>query len=105
MKRPLRLFLLCGITIGILWLGYLRLRPTSMTDHARTIAYAKLYGDTDILFDYMLPEEPRITGITRASFRDAYKALIEPRLKRFRNVTSETVELLGRGAQGSCRIG
>ncbi len=83
---------------------YLHFRPVTMADHARRIAYAELFGDTDLLFDYMMPEEKELTGVTLESLREAYRLLIEPRIARYRKVVQEETRVQGGGAQGSCRL-
>jgi hypothetical protein len=83
---------------------YLHFRPMTMADHARKIAYAELFGDTDLLFDYMMPEEKELTGVTRESLREAYRLLIEPRIAGYRTIVQEETRVQGGGAQGSCRL-
>lgn len=95
---------LISVTIVVAIIMYLVLRPMTMIQHARTIAYASLNCDADTLFEYMDPGDTAITGITRNSFRDGCKLLIEPRLRPFRNVEREETELLGLGDEGACTL-
>lgn len=80
------------------------LRPTTLEEHAEIIAYAQLMGETDTLYDYMAPKEAETIGLTKASFREAYRQVIEPRFRPFRHVLRHDVHLNGGGAQAYFEI-
>lgn len=103
-SRKVRLAGAILLTLFAVYTAYVWMRPKTMIDHARAVAYAKLNGNTNLLFDYLHPEESATSGLTRGALHEAYEKLIEPRLKPFRHKVTEKSELLSYGAQGSVQL-
>ena len=99
-KLPRVVLLAIPVVVVVILMGWLLLRPPSITDMARDLNQAMMRGDTHTIYRWGFDDEKQANQMDEAKFAQFWSELIAPRLALVHPTGKLEVQLLGAGDEG-----